>query len=93
MNNNGHFSNGFLLGLIIGGGAVFLLGTKTGKKLLKQFSEQGMEELSEVLENVDLGEYEEEPIEPAASHEEETVAEEEPQEKKTGKKRFFKRAK
>lgn len=74
MEQNGRFSNGFILGLIIGGGVVFLLGTKTGKKLLKTFSEQGMEGLTELLEEADLGEepeeeqFNEEEIVHAVSH-------------------------
>lgn len=50
--SNNHSSNGsfnaFLWGLIIGGGAVFLLGTKKGKKILKAISEEGLE-LSELF--------------------------------------------
>ena len=92
--NNGRFSNGFLLGLVIGGGAVFLLGTKTGKKLLKEFSENGIEGINELLEEVEVGEYEDEKeVETTPSHQEEEsqIAEDKPEEKKTEKKRFFKR--
>lgn len=97
--NNGRLSNGFILGLIVGGGAMFLFGTKTGKKLLKKFSEEGWEGLTEILEEVDMGEYEEEPVE-----EEEIVStnykstngelkEEAPEEVKVAsKKRFFKKS-
>lgn len=46
MNNNhshgGNF-NAFLWGLIIGAGAVFLFGTKKGKRMLKTISEEGLE--------------------------------------------------
>lgn len=52
MNNNcpkGNFLNGFLWGLIIGGGAVFLLKSKKGKKLVKTIIEEGLE-LSEFIE-------------------------------------------
>jgi hypothetical protein len=48
--NNGKFSNGFLLGLIIGGGAVFLLATETGRNLMKIISERGMDGIAEILE-------------------------------------------
>jgi gas vesicle protein len=48
--NNGKFSNGFLLGLIIGGGAVFLLATETGRNLMKIVSERGMDGIAEILE-------------------------------------------
>lgn len=87
--NNGRLSNGFILGLIIGGGAVFLFGTKTGKKLLKKFSEEGWEGLTEILEEVDMGEYEEEPVEEATNGE---LKEEVPEEVKVSKKRFFKKS-
>jgi len=52
MNNNqgNKFFDGFLWGAIIGGGAVFLLGTKKGKKILKMITEEGVEGLSEILE-------------------------------------------
>lgn len=42
------FFNGFLLGLIIGAAAVFLLGTKKGKGLLKVITEEGIEGISEI---------------------------------------------
>ncbi len=88
--NNGRLSNGFILGLIIGGGAVFLFGTKTGKKLLKKFSEEGWEGLTEILEEVDMGEYEEEPVEEATNGE---LKGEVPEEVKvSSKKRFFKKS-
>ena len=48
------FSNGFFLGLIIGGGLVFLLGTKTGKKILKTMSEEGLEGLTSYLDEMGL---------------------------------------
>jgi len=52
MNNNhgNKFFDGFLWGAILGGGLVFLLGTKKGKKLLKTITEEGVEGLSEILE-------------------------------------------
>ena len=88
--NNGRLSNGFILGLIIGGGVVFLFGTKTGKKLLKKFSEEGWEGLTEILEEVDMGGYEEEPVEEATNGE---LKEEVPEEVKVAsKKRFFKKS-
>ena len=36
-------------GAIIGGGLVFILGTKKGKKILKMITEEGVEGLSEIL--------------------------------------------
>lgn len=62
-NNNGSNGNGskFLTGLmwgaLIGGGLVFLLGTKKGKRIIKMLSEEGLE-LSELL-----GEGEEDEVE------------------------------
>ena len=58
--NNGRFSNGFILGLIIGGGAVFLLGTKTGKNILKIISEEGFDGLLGLLEEYELADVEDE---------------------------------
>ncbi|MGH7245472.1 MAG: hypothetical protein ACREGI_00895 [Candidatus Levyibacteriota bacterium] len=66
--HSGHaFMNGLLLGAVIGGGLVFLLGTKKGKKVLKIITEEGLEgvsELKELIENQDE-EYEEEDEVPA----------------------------
>ena len=52
MNNNGgsKFFDGFLLGLIIGGLAVFLLGTKSGKQILKKLSEDGLSGFEDLIE-------------------------------------------
>lgn len=53
-NNNGSngggskFMTGLMWGAIIGGGLVFLLGTKKGKKIIKTLSEEGIE-LSQLL--------------------------------------------
>ena len=44
----GGFSNGFLLGAIVGSGLVFLLGTKKGKQVLKTLMENGFEGVSEL---------------------------------------------
>jgi len=71
MNNNsggGRFFDGFLWGLIIGGGLVFLLGTKKGKKLVKMISEGGVENIPEFLEEeIDQEEQEEEKKEMVSS--------------------------
>ena len=48
MGNHGRFSDGILLGMLIGGAAVFLLGTKKGNKILKTITEDGLAGLSEV---------------------------------------------
>lgn len=60
----GNFLQGLLWGAIIGGGIVFLLGTKKGKRLLKIITEEGLENISDIGELVEdeLEEYEEEPI-------------------------------
>jgi hypothetical protein len=58
-NNDSKFGVGLLLGLILGGGAVFLLGTRTGKNLLKIVSEQGLDGLINLLEEYDLADLEE----------------------------------
>ncbi len=61
MNNTGdsRFSTGFILGLIIGGGLVFLLATRTGKNLLKIVSEQGFDGFLNLLEEYDIADLEE----------------------------------
>lgn len=93
-NNDSKFSNGFLLGLIIGAGIVFLLGTKTGKNLLKIISEQGLDGLASLLEEYDLSDLEEENI---VEEEEPDLKEEIPSSNGNGhqatKKRFFRRLK
>jgi hypothetical protein len=100
--NNGRVSNGFILGLIVGGGIVFLFGTKTGKALLKKFSEEGLEGIAEILEDVDLRDDMEEAdfeeTESASNHkstngELKTESPEEVKEelKKPTKKRFFRK--
>lgn len=47
---SGGFSNGFLLGAIVGGGLVFLVGTKKGKQVLKKLTENGFEGISELAD-------------------------------------------
>ena len=51
--NEGKFLSGFLLGILVGGFVVFLLGTKKGKKLLKAISEDGMDNISSLLEKAE----------------------------------------
>ncbi|MDP2637489.1 MAG: hypothetical protein Q8P26_00305 [Candidatus Levybacteria bacterium] len=48
-----NFFSGFLIGAICGAAIVFLLGTKKGKKLLKAISEEGSENVSNILEKLD----------------------------------------
>lgn len=53
-NNNksgNNFFSGFLLGVLVGAGLVFLLGTKKGKKLLKVISEKGLDNVSNILKD------------------------------------------
>ena len=50
---NGRFSDGFLLGLIIGGGLALLFTTKKGNKILKVVSEEGFEGLSKFIEEAE----------------------------------------
>lgn len=54
-NNNGRFFDGLLFGAIIGGAAVFLLGTNKGNKVLKVLSEGGLENLTEMFEDFEQG--------------------------------------
>lgn len=96
--NDGKFSVGLLLGIILGGGAVFLFGTRTGKNLLKIVTEQGIDGLMNLLEEYnldDLSEYEEVDGEEEADFTQEVNQaenrEEKKEEAKAPKKRFFKR--
>lgn len=50
---NNRFSDGLLLGLLIGGSAVFLLGTKKGNKILSALTEEGLEGLTDLIETLD----------------------------------------
>ena len=62
MNNqshNGHFFNGFMLGIVVGAAAVFLFGTKSGKNLLKILSEQGIDGIANMMDEYNFGEEEE----------------------------------
>lgn len=55
-NNNksgGNFFSGFLLGTLVGAGLVFLFGTEKGKKVLKAISEEGAENISNILDKID----------------------------------------
>ena len=54
--------DGLVLGAMLGGAAVFLLGTRTGKNLLKIVSEQGLDGLVNLLEEYDLGDWENEEV-------------------------------
>ncbi len=49
-NNSG---NGFLIGLILGSFATLLFTTKKGREIVKDFTEKGVEKLSELQSNID----------------------------------------
>ena len=52
-NNSGNnFFSGFLLGALVGAAIVFLFGTKKGKRLLKVISEEGLDNISNILDEV-----------------------------------------
>lgn len=48
---NSRFSDGFLFGLIIGGAAVFLLGTEKGNKILKALADEGFEGITDLIDD------------------------------------------
>jgi len=56
MNNNNNnksgnnFLGGFLIGILVGAVIVFLLATKKGKKILKVISDDGLDNISNILE-------------------------------------------
>lgn len=51
MGGNGKFTDGLLLGALLGGAAVFLLGTKKGNKVLKIITEEGIAGFSSLVED------------------------------------------
>jgi gas vesicle protein len=55
MDNNksgNNFLGGFLFGVLVGAVVVFLLATKKGKKILKAISDDGLDNISDILERV-----------------------------------------
>ena len=50
---NSRFSDGFLLGALVGGAAVFLLGTKKGNKVLEAITEEGLEGLTDLIDVIE----------------------------------------
>lgn len=52
-NNNGRFSDGLIFGAILGGAAVFLLGTEKGNKVLKLMIEEGRVGFSELMDEIE----------------------------------------
>lgn len=89
-NHNGSsFLPTFIFGVLIGGGIVFLLGTKKGKQLLKTITEEGLEGIAEVEDLVEeVAERYDEP--PVVVVEQQIKKEEVQEQKPTGVKRFFK---
>ena len=71
-NSGNNFFSGFLLGVLVGAAVVFLLGTKKGKRLLKTISEEGVDNISNILEEAssseELDEIEEKPPFAKAPH-------------------------
>lgn len=62
-NNNGNgFASGFLIGVIVGAALVFLLATKKGKKLLSAISEEGLDNIADLVDEVEDGFGEEEEL-------------------------------
>lgn len=96
-------SDGFLLGAAVGAAAFFLLGTKKGNKILKVISEEGAEELSNFIKEIDkskIGASPEPKTSPAKTSLDESVEEEEIEEvplangeNSAQPKRFFKKKK
>ena len=97
MNNNGNkFMDGLVLGAVLGGAAVFFLGTRTGKNLLKIVSEQGLDGFVNLLEEYEIGDWEDEKeFEKAPEADGETKAQDQVSEEEAKedapKRRFFKR--
>lgn len=81
--NNSHNqnSNGFLLGLLIGGIATLIFTTKKGRELARELTELGIEKISDFQEKIDeaVVEYEDVPgddyVEPTERPSEPTVLE------------------
>lgn len=51
--NNNHFLDGFFWGALIGGAAVFFVGTDKGKRLMKMITDEGLTSASKIEELVD----------------------------------------
>jgi hypothetical protein len=100
---NGRFSDGLLFGAILGGAAVFLLGTKKGNRVLKVLTEEGMAQFNDILDDIEEARNEAKAIEADENEEDfEEMVVEEPkingesthtQSKSKSSKRFFKNSK
>lgn len=90
----GHFSNGFLLGAIVGAAVVFLTATDKGKKVLKIITDEGLKSLSDLIEESDFGDdevlEEVEPVEEVVEESKDLEGKEVPQKPK---RRFFRKVK
>lgn len=75
--SSGGFFNGFILGLLVGAGLVFLFGTSKGKRVLQMLLEQ-VEENTELSELLEIPEGEEDEYFDAIEEEPEMRMEEEP---------------
>lgn len=103
MDNRGSGGNSFLLGIVVGAAAVFLLGTDKGRKVLKTVTEEGFEGLSDIIERAEeeiIKDHGDEPEPEAESIEVQESQKESPEGtleangngiKKEVKKRFFRR--
>lgn len=69
------FFNGFILGLLVGAGLVFLFGTSKGKKVLQMLLEQ-VEENTELADLLEIPEEEEEEYFDAIEEPEDEIVEE-----------------
>ncbi len=97
-NHSGGFLNGFVLGLLVGAGLMFLFGTNKGKKVLQMLLDQ-VEENTAISELLEMPDDEEEFIGVEAEDPEEMEvsepvrkSEEKPQRTVAKVKRFFKGA-
>jgi hypothetical protein len=48
-----NFFSGFIVGALLGGFIVFLLGTKKGKQFLKAISEEGLDNVSKIMDKAE----------------------------------------
>lgn len=79
-NSNNNFFSGFLLGLLVGAAIVFLLGTKKGKRIWKAISEEGIDNISNLLNEANKSSTFEKVLDKSVEPEE-VEAEDEPKEK------------
>lgn len=87
------FSDGFLLGALVGGAAVFLLATPKGNKILKVLTDEGLSGLTDIFDDWSAKKEGSAPVpNGVVSHEvAENVVIEEVVSEKPRSKRFFKK--